>query len=144
AVPAILIASSVVLLSAGVFNWAPPQALGQTADATPTPDAGNPVFDATPPPGETPTPAASGGPTSSLPIWTPPTDPYATPNPGETPGMTPQPTPDPTRVPTTTGDALPTRIVIPSLGIDLPIVGGDTSYPLCNVAQYLYGFVNPG
>jgi hypothetical protein len=144
AVPAILIASSVVLLSAGVFNWAPPQALGQTADVSPSPDSGNPVFDGTPPPWATPTPIGSLAPTASVPMWTPPSDPYFSPMPGVTPAPTPQPTADPTRIPTTTGDALPTRIVIPSLGIDLPIVDGNTSYPLCNVAQYLLGFANPG
>ena len=37
-----------------------------------------------------------------------------------------------------------TRIVVPSLGIDLPVIVGDTGYPLCNVAQYLLGFSNPG
>src|SRR3954454_17890609 len=135
--PAILIASSVVLLSAGVFNWAPPQVMGQTADVSPTPDAGDPSFNGTPPPWATPTPEPIGGATASL----LPTDSPIT---GATPSPTPAATPDPTRIPTTTGDALPTRIVIPSLGIDLPIVDGDTSYPLCDVAQYLAGFANPG
>jgi Sortase domain len=141
ALPALLIAASVVLLSAGVFNWAPPQSAGAVSQATPTADPGDPVFDVTPPPWATPSPVASGQPTPSWPTWTPPTDPFS-PLPGTTP--TPRPTSDPTRVPTETGDALPTRIVIPSLGIDLAVVGGDTSYPLCDVAQYLYGFANPG
>lgn len=141
--PALLIAASVVLLSAGVFNWAPPLSADAVSQASPTPDPGDPAFDLTPPPGATPSAAPSGEPTPTWPVWTPPTDPFS-PLPGTTPSPTTQPTSDPTRVPTTTGDALPTRIVIPSLGIDMPIVGGDSSYPLCDVAQYLYGFANPG
>ena len=143
-VPALLMAASVVLLSVGVFSWAPPQAAGLVAQLTPTPDPGDPVFDVTPPPWATPTPIGSGAPTPSYPIWTPPTDPYFSPIPGTSPSPTAQPTADSTRIPTTTGDALPTRVVVPSLGIDLPIVTGDTSYPLCDVAQYIGGLANPG
>jgi hypothetical protein len=39
------------------------------------------------------------------------------------------------------------RIVIPALGIDLPIVappGNDTTYPLCNVAEYIQQLHQPG
>ncbi len=46
---------------------------------------------------------------------------------------------------------LPTRIVIPELLIDLPIVSGDLAapgnppeYPLCDVAQYLTTYRYPG
>jgi hypothetical protein len=35
------------------------------------------------------------------------------------------------------GTARPTRIVIASLRIDLPVVANQTGYPLCDVAQYL-------
>jgi hypothetical protein len=134
ALPAMLMASSVVLLSAGVFNWAPPQAAG-VALVTPTPDPGDPIFPGSPPPTPilvTPTPGPSGDVTPS------PT------GPGDTTSPSAAPSTGPFGAPTQTGDALPTRIVIPSLGIDLPIVSGDTSYPLCDVAQYLYGFANPG
>lgn len=39
-----------------------------------------------------------------------------------------------------------TRVVIPSLGIDLPVVRppSHTSYPLCNVAEYLQARYQPG
>jgi hypothetical protein len=44
-----------------------------------------------------------------------------------------------------------TRVVIPGLGIDLPIVseqlpveGNEPGYPLCDVAQYLVEFEDPG
>jgi Sortase domain len=116
--PALLMASSVTLLSAGVFNWALPDAIGQAAFATPTPDSGNPVLEMTPMPTHTPPP---------------------TPTPFASSSAIPFPTPT-----ASTGDALPTRIVIPSLKIDLPIVEGNTDYPLCDVAQYLDGFSNPG
>lgn len=48
-------------------------------------------------------------------------------------------------------DELPSRLVVPDLGIDLPIVSGDLAadgnppdYPLCDVAQYLTIFRYPG
>ena len=118
ALPAMLMAASVVLLSAGVFNWAAPLAAGEAAGPTPTLDPGDPVFSGTPPPTV---------------VW-------RTPTPGPSGSSTAQPSPGTVE----TGDALPTRVVIPSLGIDLPVVSGDSSYPLCDVAQYLYGFANPG
>lgn len=44
-----------------------------------------------------------------------------------------------------------TRVVLPSLGIDLPVVSSDLKvpgnpprYPLCDVAQYLRSFGQPG
>jgi hypothetical protein len=44
-----------------------------------------------------------------------------------------------------------TRVVIPALDIDLPVVAGDLDvrgneghYPLCDVAMYMVGFANPG
>jgi hypothetical protein len=140
--PALVMASSVTLLSAGVFNWAPPQTLGELAFATPTPDPGDPTLDMTPQPtasGGAATPLPTSSPNPSAQCWWPgcPYGPYATPIP-------PSPTPGPSDGTVTTGDSPPTRIVIPSLGIDLPVVPGDTSFPLCDVAQYLFGFANPG
>jgi hypothetical protein len=142
--PALVMASSVTLLSAGVFNWAPPQTLGEFA--TPTPDPGDPILDMTPgptaPQGRTVSPPPTTSPNPSAECWWPgcPYGPYATP-------ISPSPTATPTQssdVTVTTGDSPPTRIVVPSLGIDLPVVAGDTDFPLCNVAQYLFGFANPG
>ena len=37
---------------------------------------------------------------------------------------------------TPTGTAVATRIVIPALRIDLPVVAGPSGYPYCNVAMY--------
>jgi hypothetical protein len=44
-----------------------------------------------------------------------------------------------------------TRVAIPALGIDLPVVsefvtldGNEPDYPLCDVAQYMAGYLDPG
>ncbi len=44
-------------------------------------------------------------------------------------------------------DRVATRVVIPALGIDLPVVkppGGTDAYPLCNVAMYIQQLGQPG
>jgi hypothetical protein len=119
--PAFVMASSVTLLTAGVFNWAPPRPLGDLASPTPSSDPGNPNFDVTPAPTPTPTPSPTLSPQAS-----------------DQPSLPPTPTPSPVT------EVRPTRIVIPSLGIDLPVVAGGTDYPLCDVVQYLFGFAAPG
>jgi sortase (surface protein transpeptidase) len=40
--------------------------------------------------------------------------------------------------------AVATRIAIPSLKIDLPVIKGGTAYPPCNVAMYLRELSQPG
>lgn len=37
-----------------------------------------------------------------------------------------------------------TRVVVPALGIDLPVVRQTTAYPACNVAMYLRELKQPG
>jgi hypothetical protein len=96
-----------------------------------------------------PIPSASGSfdvlPTdlaSGLPLDTP--APTATAKP--TPKPTTKPKPTPTTAPTT-GKRTATRVVIPALDIDLPVVrppGGSTTYPLCNVAMYIQTLSQPG
>jgi hypothetical protein len=55
------------------------------------------------------------------------------------PTATPKPTPDPTAEPTRrAGRQVATRVVVPALNIDLPIVKGNDGYPYCNVAMYLH------
>ena len=73
--------------------------------------------------------------------------PIATPRPTRAP--TPIPTPRPTTEPPPIGVA--TRIRIPSMGIDLPVISSDLpvpgnrqGYPLCDVAMYMTAFVKPG
>ncbi len=60
------------------------------------------------------------------------------------------PTATPARSVGTGLNALPSRIVVPDLGIDLPVVSGDLTlpdnppdYPLCDVAQYLTTYRYP-
>lgn len=81
-----------------------------------------------------------------------PAAPSATPMPSDPPtpigspaASSPAATPDPFR------DELPTRVAVPDLGIDLPVVSGDLvaagnppDYPLCDVAQYLTTYRYPG
>ncbi len=107
---------------------------------TPAPTVGN---------GGWPTPHPTLGPTNPPGLPTPVPTPRPTLGPGQTPGPTPVPTPRPTPAPPS--NAVATRVVVPSLNIDLPtvasnlVVPGDTDfYPLCDVATYMVGFVNPG
>jgi hypothetical protein len=140
--PALVMASSVTLLSAGVFNWAPPQTLGDIAFATPSPDPGDPSIYGTPQPTQPGPSHAPGSPDPSdcwLPGSVPCGGPLATPSPASS-----GPTPVATLGTVDTGDSPPTRVVVPSLGIDLPVVPSNSDYPLCDVSQYLTGFANPG
>jgi hypothetical protein len=130
-VPALMMAASVTLLTAGVLSYAP-SAFGDWQTPEPTTPIDDPLFD----PGVTPLPTNPPG-------SNPPT---AAPSPG--PGATARPTPAPTNSPPSVRAS---RIRIASLGIDLPIVPGDlqvrgnvANYPLCDVAMYLTGFVQPG
>lgn len=81
-----------------------------------------------------------------------PTTAAVSPTPRPTPTLSPSLTPEPV-TPAPTPAALATRVVVPALEIDLPIVAGDLevpgnvgNYPLCDVAQYLTdpAFVQPG
>ena len=75
-------------------------------------------------------PATGAGPTS-----TPTTVALASPSPsasGVHPSSGPSASPSPAP-----GHAAPTRIVIAALKIDLPVVTTQTSFPLCDVAQFL-------
>lgn len=190
AFPALLLAISVVLLSAGLFAFAPPVGDqresfdpadpgigGMPPTAPPEGSSPSPVGptdapDETLEPGETPTASPATDPTPLV-LPSPPTSPTpagspatgATPTPG---GATPTPpaspgtgsTPRPGTTPRPTIDAGPTvslgngratRIVVPSLNIDLPVVSGDLVvrgnrdfYPLCDVAQYMTSLSRPG
>ncbi|MEP7360279.1 MAG: sortase [Chloroflexota bacterium] len=111
---------------------------------TPAPTVGNPDW---------PTPYPTAAPTTPPGLPTPAPTPRPTLTPGQTPGPTPVPTPAPTPRPTPgkPSNAVATRVVVPSLDIDLPLIAsnlvvpGDTDfYPLCDVATYMVGFVNPG
>jgi hypothetical protein len=89
----------------------------------------------------------SSGPPGRPPVTTPPTA-------GQAPTLLPAPTPSSTPARPADRpadlDAVPSRVVLPALGIDLPVVSGDETvpgnprdYPLCDVAQYLTTYRYP-
>jgi sortase (surface protein transpeptidase) len=60
---------------------------------------------------------------------------------------TPPPTPAPTRRPDVADGPtyrVATRVVVPALDIDLPVMNQRTSYPACNVAMFLADYRKPG
>ncbi len=132
-VPALLTAAGVVLVTAGLLSYTDPTSAGAAQGGTAVIGTLAPSEE----PSETvisPTPQASGD-----------ASPVATPE-GSAPAST---VPDPTEAP---GRAVATRVVVPALNIDLPVVKGDDKYPYCNVAMYLHtgdtaatdGFGQPG
>ena len=58
-----------------------------------------------------------------------------------TPEPTPTPKPDVAKGPT---HRVATRVVVPELGIDLPVARQKSSYPSCDIAMYLTRFEQPG
>ncbi len=83
---------------------------------------------------------------SSSPATVDPATPTRSPSlsPAASPPATPSASPDGTAVPS---DRVATRVVIPALAIDLPVVkppGGPDTYPLCNVAMYIQELSQPG
>ena len=120
--PALLMATSVALLAAGLLSFSSP-AFGDWQTPEPSLFAGDPLL--------TPRPAV------------------------ERPSEGPKPTRTnpalPTGTPADQESGYPTRIRIPSLRIDLPVVAGDLVvpgnqdlYPLCDVAMFMREFVQPG
>jgi hypothetical protein len=60
---------------------------------------------------------------------------------------TPEPTPTPTPKPDIAKGPthrVATRVVVPELGIDLPVARQKSSYPSCDIAMYLTRFEQPG
>ncbi|HSK52779.1 MAG TPA: sortase [Clostridia bacterium] len=107
-------------------------------EATPTP---SPVAVAADSPAVSPAVAPSATrpvvPAFPSPSWLP--SPYDFP--------TPPPTPRPTRRPDVAAgptNRVATRVLVPALDIDLPVMRQKTSYPPCNVAMYLPQFKQPG
>ncbi len=163
---ALLMASSVTLITAGLLSYAP-SAFGDPQ--TPEPVAGgDPLLTPLIPPNPTPTASATQTPTDGPrqtptdgprqtptdgPRQTPTDGPRQTPTDGprqtETPGPVATPSPAPSSTPSP--QAYASRIRIPSLHIDLPVVSGDLVvpgnvdlYPLCDVAMFSPVFVQPG
>jgi LPXTG-site transpeptidase (sortase) family protein len=126
-VPALLAAAGVTLLAAGVLAWAPPPGSMAPTQA-PTGAIDSPAPSAT----------GSGAPASSTPGGTG----LASGSPGFSPPIPVTPTPGPTTSPLPEGTA--TRVVIPALKIDLPVIEGDGTFPPCDVALFLPSFQQPG
>lgn len=89
-------------------------------------------------------PAAAGDPGTAA-----TTPPMPTPEPSPSPSIlfpsrSPEGSPSPSP---SGGDRVATRVVIPALEIDLPVVkppGGANTFPLCNVAMYIQELSQPG
>lgn len=146
--PALLIASSVTLLAAGLLSYAPPPSeAGLPSDE---PAVADPLFPQTPD-------GVANVPTPSPPLAASPICSAFVPCPTQPPPTAPPPSTEP--IPTVAPPSPPppgtgpfaTRVVIPSLNIDLAVVPGDLVvkgnkdfYPLCDVAMYMPSFVQPG
>ncbi len=123
-VPAFLTAAGVVLVTAGLLSYADPA----TAGAIPS-SSDQAVVETLSPSDE---PSFEISPTPELSAEPPgPTEPGPTPE-GTTPAsIVPEITPRP-------GRAVATRVVVPALRIDLPVIKGNEGYPYCDVAMYLH------
>lgn len=113
--PALLTAMGVVLVTAGLLSYADPTTAGtQLPSASPSG-----VLTPAPSPDASepavPSPTASG-------------DPIASASPSASPGAR----------------AVATRVRIPALKIDLPVIEGPPGYPPCNVAMYFKELAQPG
>jgi hypothetical protein len=118
--PALVTALGVVILTAGLLSYADPATAGTAVAESPV------IVTAAP----TDAPSATIG----LPSAPTSTDPGASAGPSASAGATASPT----------GDAVITRVVVPALKIDLPVVQGNAGYPYCNVAMYISGMGQPG
>ena len=120
---AAIMAAGVTLLAAGLLSYTGPPALGDPAR---TPGAPTAVVDEVAEASPSPSATRSARPSPS---------PSGTSSPGPTRPARPTPAPEP---------AVASRVVVPSLDIDLPVVPGNPGYPLCDVAQWLAYYGQPG
>jgi hypothetical protein len=114
--PAVIVAAGVALVVAGLLTWSDPSLVGSAS---------------------TPSPTAAASPSPGPPTARPTLRPI----PSIGPAGSPSPAPSPSL-----STAVATRVVVPALGIDLPIVRspeGET-FPYCDVAEYLPAFDQPG
>ena len=116
--PALVTATGVVLVTAGLLSYADPATAGTAVVESPGIE----------------TLAPSEAPSATIGLPSPSTDPSATTDPSAAP------------TPTASGTsrAVATRVVVPALRIDLPVVRGNDEYPLCNVAMYFEELGQPG
>ena len=116
--PALVTAMGVVLVTAGLLSYADPATAGTAVVASPVME----------------TLAPSEAPLATIALPSPSTDAAATADPSTAP------------TPTASGTsrAVATRVVVPALRIDLPVIRGPDGYPLCNVAMYFKELGQPG
>jgi hypothetical protein len=112
--PALLTALGVVLIVAGLLSYADPTTAGTVLEESPTTVEQSDAPSA-PASGDLPSPSDGSS-----------AEPTATPK--------PQGSGDPAHA---------TRVVIPALKIDLPVVAGPNGYPFCNVAMYIDNLGKP-
>lgn len=122
--PALLTAAGVVLITAGLLSYANPTEAGLQPLATEVVGTLDP---STPSLAPTATPGAGTASPSASPAATPDASPDGT----APASIVPEPTQKP-------GRAVATRVVVPALNIDLPVVKGNDGYPYCDVAMYLH------
>ncbi len=113
--PALLTAMGVVLLTAGLLSYADPTTAGTAIPDASSAGALSPAPSIATSEPSIPAPSASA-------------DPDASASPPASPG---------TR-------AVATRVRIPALKIDLPVIEGPPGYPLCNVAMFIRELAQPG
>jgi sortase (surface protein transpeptidase) len=116
--PALVTAMGVVLVTAGLLSYADPTAAGTAVVESPAIET------------MAPTEAPSASPAEP----TPSADPSASSSAGPTASPTDKPA----------GRAVATRVVIPALRIDLPVIRGNDGYPYCDVAMYIKELAQPG
>jgi len=112
--PALLSALGVVLVTAGLLSYTDPGTAGTALAESPTTEVLSPSTAPSVPLDPSPSADASPGATGS---------------PGPSGAVE---------------RAVATRVVVPALRIDLPVVEGPAGYPLCNVAMYIQELGQPG
>ncbi len=114
--PALLTAVGVLLVTAGLMSYADPTTAGTLLEESPVVE-----------------------------LLSPSTTPSTTPEPsGPSPSPSADPSPSPSVTPEPQERAFATRVVVPALKIDLPVVAGKSGYPLCGVAMYIGDLGQPG
>jgi sortase (surface protein transpeptidase) len=115
-IPATITAAGVALVVAGMLAWTDPSLVGVGSLASPSPEP-------------------------ALPAAAPTVRPTLRPIPSIGPAGTGSPEPSPSL-----SNAVATRVVVPAIGIDLPVVRApdDETFPYCGVAEYLPALGQPG
>jgi hypothetical protein len=138
-VPALLTAAGVVLITAGLLSYAGPSQAGTVPEQSQLVVALDPTEEPATPDNASATPTLE-------PTLGPTADPSA--SAAASPGTSPSASADPTAKPKPSatpklGIGHATRVVVPALNIDIPVIPGNNGYPLCNVAMYIDNLGKP-